>query len=201
MFGRHGTRQHKRRDEVHVVVASGYRPAIATVRAGVPIRVVFHRQDDDPCTDRVIFSSPRIERRLAADGSTAVDLPARAAGEIRYTCGMGRYSGTIRVAATEDARFRSLRHARRTMTNAATVAFIVLVVGLPVVAAVALLVLDATATVIAVMAVIAAAAGLMWMTGIPSVRRRTPGRTDIAKDGSAYRVAPVDSVEPAGRVR
>ena len=63
------------RQVVHIEVGTGYQPAVVTVRPGAPIRLVFDRVDDNPCTERVIFSAPRLERRLASSGSTSVDLP------------------------------------------------------------------------------------------------------------------------------
>lgn len=83
---------------VEIVVDRGYRPDFIVARAGMPLRVVFRRRDPDACLDRVVFSSPRIERRLAM-GATTVDLPGQPSGEIRFTCGMGRYHGQISVRA------------------------------------------------------------------------------------------------------
>lgn len=87
------------RQVIDVTVRGGYQPAVVEARAGVPLRLVFHRQDPDACSERVIFSSPHIDRRLALGATTVVDLPAQAEGEVRYTCGMGRYRGRIRFVA------------------------------------------------------------------------------------------------------
>jgi hypothetical protein len=84
---------------VEVIVDRGYRPDCIVARAGVPLRIVFHRRDADECLDRVVFSSPRIERRLARRATTTVVLPAQPSGEIRFTCGMGRYHGQISLRA------------------------------------------------------------------------------------------------------
>jgi hypothetical protein len=53
-------------------------------RASEPLRIVFHRQDDDACCDRVVFSSPRLDQHLAETGPTTIDLPAQLPGEIRF---------------------------------------------------------------------------------------------------------------------
>lgn len=82
---------------VDIVVDRGYRPDAIEARAGIPIRLVFHREDDDQCSERVVFSSPRVDRRLAARGTTTVELPGQPPGEVRFTCGMGRYRGRIQV--------------------------------------------------------------------------------------------------------
>ena len=82
---------------VEVTVHAGYHPGAIVARAGLPLRLVFRRDDDDACSERVIFSTPRLDRRLAPTGTTTIDLPALPAGEIRFTCGMGRYRGHIAV--------------------------------------------------------------------------------------------------------
>jgi hypothetical protein len=80
---------------VDIWVDGGYQPAQSVAVANVPLRLVFHRRDADHCTERVVFSSPHIERRLTANGTTVVDLPGQSAGIVRFTCGMGRYRGEI----------------------------------------------------------------------------------------------------------
>ena len=78
-----------------IAVDRGFRPAVFEAEAGRPLRLVFRRTDPDSCSERVIFSSPHISRRLALWAETVVDLPAQPTGELRYTCGMGRYRGRI----------------------------------------------------------------------------------------------------------
>ncbi|MHB8459071.1 MAG: cupredoxin domain-containing protein [Candidatus Limnocylindrales bacterium] len=80
---------------VDVTVHRGYQPASIRAQAGVPLRIVFRREDDDACSERVVFSAPRLDRRLTPTGMTMIDLPGQPAGEIRFTCGMGRYRGRI----------------------------------------------------------------------------------------------------------
>ena len=82
---------------VEVVVDHGYRPHSIVARAGLPLRLVFRRRDDDTCTDRIVFSSPHLDRRLARGVETTIVLPPQPPGEIRFTCGMGRYHGEIEL--------------------------------------------------------------------------------------------------------
>lgn len=96
---------------VEVVVDHGYRPHSIVARAGMPLRLVFHRRDDDPCMDRIVFSSPHLDRRLARGTATTITLPAQPAGEIRFACGMGRYHGEIEVRAGSPSSFGTLRAA------------------------------------------------------------------------------------------
>jgi Cupredoxin-like domain len=82
---------------VEILVDRGYRPAQSVAFADAPVRIVFRRRDADHCTERVVFSSPHMERRLEPHGTTLVDLPAQPSGTVRFTCGMGRYRGEIEL--------------------------------------------------------------------------------------------------------
>lgn len=86
---------------IHVTVVGGYRPSRITARAGMPLRVVFHRRDRDACLERVVFSSPPLVRHLVDGAETTVELPAQPPGEVRFTCAMGRYHGRIRLVRDE----------------------------------------------------------------------------------------------------
>ncbi len=149
---------------VEVAVQGGYQPALIRALAGLPLRLVFHRQDDDACSERVVFSAPRIDRRLTPTGSTTIDLPAHPPGEIRFTCGMGRYRGQIEFV--DERRPSTLTRAldqtaRLKVPHRATL--VMRILSLPLLALVAVLVLDMTAAVAALgAAVVACVAGCLW---------------------------------------
>lgn len=82
---------------VDVTIDAGYHPDTIVARAGLPLRLVFRRDDADACSERVVFSAAGLDRRLAPFGATTVDLPARPPGQVRFTCGMGRYRGRIEL--------------------------------------------------------------------------------------------------------
>jgi hypothetical protein len=90
------------RQVADVTVDHGYHPSAIVALAGRSLRLVFRRTDPDICTERVLFSAPRLERRLALFGTTIVELPAQPAGTVRFTCRMGRYRG--RVEFVEDSK-------------------------------------------------------------------------------------------------
>jgi plastocyanin domain-containing protein len=146
---------------VEVTVHTGYRPSAILARAGLPLRIVFRREDDDACSERVVFSAPRLERRLAPTGTTTIDLPAQPPGEIRFTCGMGRYRGHIELvdehAPSPVARFRDRLSRLQVPLGTALVLWIC---SLPFIALLAVIALDATAAVAA-----AAAALIAWLVG------------------------------------
>ncbi|TDB99702.1 sulfite exporter TauE/SafE family protein [Nonomuraea longispora] len=66
----------------------GYRPAIVSARAGVPVEVVF-KVAEHGCTDTVV-----IHGRDVALPAT-VRLPPQPPGSLRYVCGMGMYAGIL----------------------------------------------------------------------------------------------------------
>ena len=146
---------------VEVVVRHGYHPATIAARAGSPLRLVFRRDDDDPCTERIVFSEPGLVRRLAAGGTTIVDLPARSAGQVRFTCGMGRYTGRIDFLAQPPTSLAGrVKERTEHLETALGTALILWICSLPVIAVLAVLVLDAGSTLVA-----AAAALVAWVIG------------------------------------
>jgi hypothetical protein len=150
---------------IDIVVRRGYRPDSIRALAGVPLRVVFRREDDDVCTERVVFSTPRLDRRLAARGTTIVDLPPLAPGEIRFTCGMGRYRGRIEVV--DERRAAALTRLRRRANLPDTLlgtALILWICSLPVIALfLAVLALDPGSAIAAAGAALGAwVVGCLW---------------------------------------
>ncbi|MEO3871186.1 sulfite exporter TauE/SafE family protein [Nonomuraea sp. B12E4] len=69
----------------------GYRPAIVTARAGVPVEVVF-KLADRGCTGTVAIGG----RDVALPAT--VRLPPQRPGSLRYVCGMGMYAGFIKFS-------------------------------------------------------------------------------------------------------
>jgi hypothetical protein len=148
---------------VEVVVADGYHPSAIEARAGVPLRVVFRRRDDDPCSERVIFSDPRLERRLPPDGVTEILLAAHGPGRIRFTCGMGRYRGVITLRPEPRRRPLELSQAFTGRLDTLGLAAAVWLCSLPVVALLAIVLFDPRAIIpAALLALAACVAGCYW---------------------------------------
>ncbi|HUF58170.1 MAG TPA: heavy metal translocating P-type ATPase [Actinomycetota bacterium] len=87
--------------EVEVTVRGGYSPAIVHVRRGLPLRLVFDRQESGECTSEVVFPDFRIRRTLPAFTSTAVELMPARSGEFPFACGMNMVHGTLVVEETD----------------------------------------------------------------------------------------------------
>lgn len=78
-----------------IVVKGGYEPAAIHVRHGVPVRLVFDRQETDSCSEEVVFPEFGIRRPLPAFTQTAVDFTPADPGVYPFTCGMGMLHGTV----------------------------------------------------------------------------------------------------------
>jgi Cupredoxin-like domain len=146
---------------VDVTVHGGYHPDRIVARAGRPLRLVFRRVEDDACSERVVFSSPRLDRRLAAIATTTIDLPAQPAGHVRFTCGMGRYRG--RIDLVEGRSLSAVGPVRALITRFGAPGPLVLgasLAMLPLAALAALFLLDGPVAVL-----VAAAAVVAWLSG------------------------------------
>lgn len=155
------------RQVVDIVVDRGYHPDTIVARAAVPLRLVFRREDTDPCSERVTFSSPHMDRRLAATGSTSIELPAQPPGEVRFTCGMGRYRGRIElVEEVGPPMLTRLRHRASHVESPLGTALVLWICTLPLIALVGVLTLGTTAALAAAgAALIAWVAGCLWAFG------------------------------------
>lgn len=158
---------------IDVIIDRGYQPAVILARAGLPLRLVFRRDDHDACSERVVFSSPHLDRRLAATGPTTVEIPAQPPGEVRFTCGMGRYRGRIELAGEHaPSILTSLREQASHVERPVGTALVLWAGSLPLVAVPAVLVFDATAAIAA-----AGVALVAWIAVCFWASRRFAGRS------------------------
>ncbi len=87
--------------EVEIVVRGGYRPRTVVVRRGRPVRLLFNRQEDISCSEKVVFSDFQQERRLPPHTTTAVQFIPTRVGEFLFTCAEGMYQGRLIVMSDE----------------------------------------------------------------------------------------------------
>ncbi|HEX6579680.1 MAG TPA: cupredoxin domain-containing protein, partial [Actinomycetota bacterium] len=87
--------------EVEITVKGGYSPSVIKVQQGVPLRLVFDRQERGECTSEVVFPDFRIRRGLPAFARTTVDLTPERSGEFGFACGMNMVHGTLVVEPAE----------------------------------------------------------------------------------------------------
>lgn len=83
--------------EVLVRVQGGYSPNVIRSEQGVPLRLVFDRQETGDCSSRVVFPDFGVSASLPAFASTTVDLMPAQAGTFDFACGMNMIHGTLIV--------------------------------------------------------------------------------------------------------
>lgn len=81
--------------ETFVVVNGGYTPDTVRVAAGTPVRIVFHRQESDPCSERVILDDFAIAADLPTDTNVPVEFTPEQAGTYEFACQMGMLRGKV----------------------------------------------------------------------------------------------------------
>ncbi|NUP52004.1 MAG: heavy metal translocating P-type ATPase [Catenulispora sp.] len=87
---------------IEVTVRGGYSPDVIAVRAGVPVELVFNRQESGDCTSQVVFADLQLSAALPAFERTTVRLPGLPAGQLDFACGMNMVHGRLMVAAGDE---------------------------------------------------------------------------------------------------
>ncbi|HKE52335.1 MAG TPA: heavy metal translocating P-type ATPase, partial [Actinomycetes bacterium] len=82
---------------IEVTVRGGYRPDVIRVRQGVPVELVFDRQESGECTSRVVFPALRASAALPAYQRTTVRLQPTEPGVVTFACGMNMVHGKLLV--------------------------------------------------------------------------------------------------------
>jgi plastocyanin domain-containing protein len=80
---------------VTIEVKGGYSPATVRAKAGVPVRLVFDRQETSSCSEEIVFSDFGIRKFLPAFQKTAVEVTPPEPGRYDFTCGMGMLHGAL----------------------------------------------------------------------------------------------------------
>ena len=83
--------------EVRITVKGGYSPDVIRVKEGVPLRLVFDRQEASDCSDRVVFPDFHASKSLAPFATTTLDFTPNKSGSFGFACGMNMLHGTLIV--------------------------------------------------------------------------------------------------------
>lgn len=78
-------------------VAGQFTPASLTLKAGQPARLHFRRGDTPTCADEIVFPELNIRKKIAANETVTVDVPAQQARTLHFACGMDMMKGTVVV--------------------------------------------------------------------------------------------------------
>lgn len=104
----------RRWQQRRIRVRGGYEPAEIHVSEGVPVRLVFRREEDAPCSERVVFPDLGISVGLPAFRDTVVELPASAPGTHPFTCEMEMLRGRL-IVDPAGTQARAAHHDGRTV--------------------------------------------------------------------------------------
>ncbi len=85
------------RQEIEITVKGGYSPNLIRAREGVPLRLVFDRQEAGDCTSRVVFPDLGVSRSLAPFARTTLEFTPERSGQFGFACGMNMIHGTLVV--------------------------------------------------------------------------------------------------------
>ena len=89
---------------VTIRVEGGYDPDTIIAPRGRPLRLLFDRREDSPCSDEVVFPDFGIRRRLPPHAVSEVVLTPDRAGEFPFACGMNMLHGKIVVVDEANGR-------------------------------------------------------------------------------------------------
>lgn len=85
--------------ELRVTISGGYSPATISVVAGRPVRLLFDRQETNPCSEEIVIPAFGVRKFLPAHQQTTVEFTPTGVGTYEFSCGMGMLHGKIVVAA------------------------------------------------------------------------------------------------------
>jgi plastocyanin domain-containing protein len=84
--------------EAFIVVRGGYSPDTVRVAAGQPVRLVFNRQESDPCSERVVLDAFGLTAELPQDRNVSLEFTPVEAGSYEFACQMGMLRGKVMVS-------------------------------------------------------------------------------------------------------
>ena len=67
------------------------------VEAGRPVRLMFSRQEADPCSEKVVFDAFGVSADLPEGMSVPVEFTPEEPGEYEFACQMGMLRGKVVV--------------------------------------------------------------------------------------------------------
>lgn len=79
------------------ITPTGFDPVRVPIPAHRAVTLAFIRSGQPNCGNRVVFPELGLTREVPLGGIALVELPAHSPGELRFTCGMGMYRGSLVV--------------------------------------------------------------------------------------------------------
>jgi plastocyanin domain-containing protein len=86
------------KQEAFIVVRGGYTPDTIRVEAGRPVKLVFNRQEADPCSEKVVFDAFGVSADLPEGANVPIEFTPTEPGEYEFACQMGMLRGKVVVS-------------------------------------------------------------------------------------------------------
>ena len=83
--------------EIGILVKGGYEPGVVRVKRGLPVRLVFDRQESSSCSEEVVLKDFGIRRFLEPFKRTPVEFTPTKTGTFDISCGMSMLHGKLIV--------------------------------------------------------------------------------------------------------
>lgn len=90
---------HQGIQEMDIEVDRGYEPERIVVKAGLPVRLNFVRQDANSCLGKLLLPDFDIALDLPLHQVTSAEFTPKQPGEYEFTCGMKMFRGVVEVHA------------------------------------------------------------------------------------------------------
>jgi plastocyanin domain-containing protein len=81
--------------QLTITVDGGYSPNTVRVKAGSPVRLIFHRHDSSSCTEEIVFPDFGIRKFLPTGERTTIEVTPPKPGKYEFMCGMSMLRGTL----------------------------------------------------------------------------------------------------------
>lgn len=79
------------------VLANGYAPDFLEVKAGIPVKLNLTPKGGLGCTSVFVIPQLKISKQLSLGTTTSVEFTPDKPGTLTWACGMGMYTGTLKV--------------------------------------------------------------------------------------------------------
>lgn len=83
--------------EARIIVKGGYAPDTIELETGVPARLVFNRQESDPCSEKVLLDGFGLSADLPEGDDVTVEFTPTEPGTYEFACQMGMLRGKLVV--------------------------------------------------------------------------------------------------------
>jgi plastocyanin domain-containing protein len=80
---------------VEITVNGGYQPRVVQLKAGMPAKLIFDRQDPSSCLEEVQLPDFGVSQTLPVGQKTEINIGPQQPGQYKYTCGMQMFSGQV----------------------------------------------------------------------------------------------------------